>query len=100
MKKIIISEDQMKNLLDKYTESDDKILVYLRRNYPVFDVPEQYHEIFGKFRILVDDKSIPVRNNFKNLVDRIDNELIYQFSDVGDKVRRQTIKKYLKNFEF
>ena len=64
MKKIIISEDQMKDLLDKYTESDDKILVYLRRNYPAFDVPKQYQEFLGKFKILVDDKSIPVRNNF------------------------------------
>jgi len=100
MKKIIISEDQMKDLLDKYTESDDKILVYLRRNYPAFDVPEQYQEFLGKFKILVDDKSIPVRNNFNKLVNRIDNELIYKFSDVDDKVRRQTIKKYLKNFEF
>jgi hypothetical protein len=47
---------------------------------------------------MVDDKGIPVKNNVKRLVDLIDLEIIDKFPDVSDKVRRQTIKKYVKNF--
>lgn len=99
MKRIVLTEDEKQDILAKYTESDDKILVYLRRNFPVNEVPTEFQEYFGKFRILVDDKSVPVRGNFKNLIDKIDNLIIDEFPDVDDKKRRQTIKKYVKYFE-
>ena len=99
MKKIILTEDEKEDILAKYTEADDKILVYLRRNFPISEVPSQFQEYFGKHRILVDDKVYPIRGGFKNLIDRIDNFVIDKFPNVEDKKRRQTIKKYVKYFE-
>ena len=99
MKRIVLTETEKEDILAKYTEADDKILVHLRRNFPVNEIPTEFQEYFGKFRILVDDKSVPVRGNFKNLIDKIDNLIIDEFPDVDDKKRRQTIKKYVKYFE-
>ena len=99
MKRIVLTEEEKEDILAKYTEADDKVLVYLRRNFPVNEVPTQFQEYFGKYRILVDDKSVPVKGNFKKLIDKIDNLLVDVFADVDDKKRRQTIKKYVKYFE-
>lgn len=99
MKRFILTEEEKKDILSKYTEADDRILIYLRRNFPVYEVPQEFQDIFGKYRMLVDDKSIQVRNNFNNLVNRIDNLISDEFPDVDDKRRRQTIKKYVKYFE-
>ena len=99
MKRIVLTEDEKQDILAKYTEADDKILIYLRRNFPAYEVPQEFQDMFGKYRILVDDKSIQVRNNFKNLVDKIDYMIVDEFPDVDDKRRRQTIKKYVKYFE-
>ena len=71
MKRIVLTEDEKQDILAKYTEADDKILIYLRRNFPAYEVPQEFQDMFGKYRILVDDKSIQVRNNFKNLVDKM-----------------------------
>lgn len=99
MKKLILTEEEKEDILSKYTEADDKILLHLRRNYPIFDVQEDMQEFFGKYRIMVDDKSYPVRRNFNTLVNLIDLELRDVFPGVSDKKRRQTIKKYVKYFE-
>lgn len=99
MKRLIITEDQKKDILSKYTESNDKLLIYLRRNYPAIEVPEDFRDLIGTYKILVDDKGIPVKNNFGRIVDKIDWEIKDLFSDISDKARRQTIKKYVKNFE-
>jgi hypothetical protein len=48
---------------------------------------------------MVDDKAIIVLHNVKRLVDKIDLEIEDKFPDVSDIVRRQTIKKFVKNFE-
>ena len=99
MKRIVLTETEKEDILAKYTEADDKILVHLRRNFPVNEVPIEFQEYFGKYRILVDDKSVLVKGNFKNLIDRIDNLIRDVFPNVDDKKRRQTIKKYVKYFE-
>jgi hypothetical protein len=99
MKKLIITEDEKKDILSKYTEANDRLLVYLRRNYPVIELQERFWDLVGKYSIIVDDKSIPVENNFSRIVDKIDLEVVHEFPELTDKVRRQTIKKYVKNFE-
>jgi hypothetical protein len=48
---------------------------------------------------MVDDKAIIVLHNVKRLVDKIDFEIKDIFPDVSDLIRRQTIKKFVKNFE-
>lgn len=99
MKKFLITEEEKLDILSKYTDSNDKLLIYLRRNYPVNETPEKFRDFIGKYTILVDDKSIPLINNFGRIVNKIDLELSERFSDLDDKSRRQTIKKYLKLFE-
>jgi hypothetical protein len=99
MKRLILTEEEKTDILNKYNDADNKILVYLRRNFPSIEIPLEYQDTFGKYKILVDDKAFPVKGNFKNIVNRIDNFLIDEFPGVDDKIRRQTIKKYIKFFE-
>jgi len=99
MKRFIITEEEKQDILSKYTEADDKILRYLRRNFPIFETPEEYRDIVGRYKIMVDDKAIIVLHNVKRLVDKINLEIEDKFPDVSDVVRRQTIKKFVKNFE-
>ena len=99
MKRFIITEEEKEDILSKYTEADDKILRYLRRNFPIYETPEEYRDIVGRYKIMVDDKAIIVLHNVKRLVDKIDLEIEDKFPDVSDIVRRQTIKKFVKNFE-
>lgn len=99
MKRLLITEEEKEDILSKYTESDDKLLIYLRRNYPVQEVPEKFIPFAGKYTIFVDDRTHPIQNNFGRLVNKIDFDISDKFSDIDDKKRRQTIKKYLKFFE-
>jgi hypothetical protein len=99
MKRLIITEEEKKDILGKYTEADDKILRHLRRNYPIFETPKEFRDLVGKYKIMVDDKAIIVLHNVKRLVDKIDLEIKDIFPDVSDVIRRQTIKKFVKNFE-
>ena len=85
--------------MSKYNEDDDKILSYVRRNFTIFETPKEYRDIVGRYKIMVDDKAIIVLHNVKRLVDKIDLEIKDMFPDVSDIVRRQTIKKFVKNFE-
>jgi hypothetical protein len=98
MKRFFITEDEKKDILNKYSESDDKLLVYLRRHYPVIEVPEHHIDILGKYMISVDDKTIRVSQNIGRIVDKIDLEIKEIFPDLEIKKRRQTIKKFVKNF--
>lgn len=96
---IIITESQKDEILKKYSESDDKLMIYLRRNFPAVENPEHIQDLMGKYRIMVDDKSYRVSNNFNNIVNMIDNYIKDEFPDLDNKKRRQTIKKYVKHFE-
>jgi hypothetical protein len=99
MRRFIITEEEKQDILSRYTESDDKILRYLRRNYPIYETPEEFRDISGRYKIMVDEKAIIVLHNVKRLVDKIDLEIKDIFPDVSDVIRRQTIKKFVKNFE-
>ena len=99
MRKFYITESEKKDILSKYTETDDKLMVYLRRNFPANQVEPQVVDLLGNYTIIVDDKSIPLKNNFGRLLNLIDLDISEKFGDIEDKKRRQTIKKYLKYFE-
>jgi hypothetical protein len=99
MKRIVLTEDEKQDILSKYTEADNKIMIHLRRNYPALDVQEDLQDFFGKYRIMVDDKTYAVKNNFNRIVNLIDLDMKDTFPDVDDKKRRQTIKKYVKYFD-
>ena len=85
-----------KDILSKYDDNtDNKILVYLRRHYPVFTIDIDNEFLNGKHRILVDDKTYFVENNKKSLVNRIYNDMVDEFPSYDEKLLRRTIKKFL-----
>lgn len=95
--RIIITEDQKNEILDKYKDYDPKIYDYLKDEFPAIEVKKDSEaEILGKYLILINGDAERIKNNFSRLVNLMDNEISNKFTD--DKKRRQTIKKYLKSF--
>jgi hypothetical protein len=98
--RIIITEDQKNEILDKYKDYDPKILDYLKDKFPGQKVKKDSEaEMLGRYRILINGDYEKIKGNFTFLVNLLDNEIKEKFSDVDDKNRRQTIKKYLKSFD-
>lgn len=96
--KIIITEDQKNEILDKYKDYDPKIYDYLKDEFPAIEVKRDSEaEVLGKYLILINGDAERIKNNFSRLVNLIDNQISNKFTD--DKKRRQTIKKYLKSFD-
>lgn len=94
MKRVLISEDEKKDILSKYQDdTDSTIMVHLRRNYPLVEMDVEF--LKGRPVILVDDKIYLVESNKKMLVNKIFNEVSYVFPDREEKIIRRTIKKYL-----
>jgi len=101
--RFIITEAEKEDILSKYKDNtDDRLLTYLRRNYPVSTVtfPKYNPKTFDYDdvptpMIFVDYKSYFVEQNKKLLVNKIFNTLDDNFTDISDDVKRRTIKKYL-----
>ena len=100
MRRLIITEDEKKDILSKYTESNDKLFTYLKENYPPIEISNEFKDILGKYMIMIDDKPIILKNNFERITKKIDMEIVDEFPNLSDKIRKQTIKKYLKSLEF
>lgn len=94
MGRFIITEEEKKDILDKYRDdTDPKILTYLRRHCPVSEIS---HEFFkGMHYVLIDDKTHIVERNKKYLVGKIYNYISDDFPDYDEKIVRRTIKKFL-----
>ena len=101
--KLIITEAEKEDILSKYKDNtDDRLLTYLRRNYPVstrkmsiYNPTTDDFDDVQTHMILVDDKSYFVEENKKLLVNKIFITLEDEFTDVSNDVKRRTIKKYL-----
>jgi len=100
MRRLIITEDEKKDILSKYTESNDELFTYLEENYPPIEISNEFKDILGKYMIMIDDKPIILKNNFERITKKIDMEIVDEFPNLSDKIRKQTIKKYLKSLEF
>lgn len=93
--KYVITEQEKEDILNKYQDNtDDKIMVYLIRNYRIVP-PLQGAEYFTSNRVLVDDKLYEIEGNKQYLVNKIFNEMEDDFTGYDKKVIRRTIKKYL-----
>jgi len=101
--RLIITEAEKEDILSKYKDNtEDRLLTYLRRNFPVSTVnqprynPEtdDYKDVKVPF-ILVDDRVRYVESNKKYLVNKIFTTLEGEFMDVSNDIKRRTIKKYL-----
>ena len=93
--KYIITEQEKEDILDKYRDNtDDKIMIYLRRNYTIVP-PPQGESYFTSNRVLVDDKLYEIEGNKQYLVNKIFNEIEDEFVGYDKRIIRRTIKKYL-----
>ena len=94
MGRLIITEQEKKDILDKYQDdTDPKILTYLRRHCPVTVIDTEFYK--GMHYVLIDDKAYIVERNKKYLVSKIYNFISEDFPDYDEKILRRTIKKFL-----
>ena len=94
MGRLIITEQEKKDILDKYQDdTDSKILTYLRRHCPVSVIDNEFYK--GMHYVLIDDKAHIVEKNKKYLVSKIYNFISEDFPDYDEKILRRTIKKFL-----
>lgn len=94
----LITEAQKEEILSSLEDGYNKDLYnHLRRIYTIHPTNPELGliEYFGKYRILVDDKLYPIKDNKKRLVNIILYEIIDDFKDLGIPIVRKTIKKYL-----
>ena len=64
MRRIVITEEEKKDILDKYQDNTDPLVfTYLKRHYPTHSIESDF--IKNKIKIMVDDKSHFVKNNKK-----------------------------------
>ena len=94
MGRLIITEQEKKDILYKYQDdTDSKILTYLRRHCPVSVIDNEFYK--GMHYVLIDDKAHIVEKNKKYLVSKIYNFISEDFPDYDEKIVRRTIKKFL-----
>lgn len=95
MNKILITEQEKQDILNKYQDNtDEKVFVYLRRKYPVHSMELPVANIYKKY-IMVNDKMRYLTGNKDYLKSLIKNEIIDDFPDVPVPTLVRTIKKFL-----
>jgi hypothetical protein len=93
---MIINEEDRKDILSKYNDdTSNELLTFLKRQYPVYVVNQNWMGDSGLKMIFVDDKSFILKGNKKFLVSKIESDLSDRWSSIESKIRRRTIKKYL-----
>lgn len=98
--RIIITEDQKNEILDKYKDYNPEIYDYLKDKFPGIEVKRNSEaEILGRYLILINGDTEKIKGNFTRLVNLLDSEIKNKFKEIDDQKRRQTIKKYLKSFD-
>jgi hypothetical protein len=98
--RIIITEDQKNEILDKYKDYNPEIYDYLKDKFPAIEVKRDSEaEILGRYLILINGDTEKIKGNFTRLVNLLDSEIKNKFKEIDDQKRRQTIKKYLKSFD-
>jgi hypothetical protein len=101
--RLIITEAEKEDILSKYKDNtEDRLLTYLRRNFPVSTVDQpRYDPETDEYKdvkvpvISVDDKIRYVESNKKYLVNKIFTILEDELTDIPNDVKRRTIKKYI-----
>jgi len=85
----------MEDKLSKYVDdTSNELLSHLKRNLRTYNVNLDWRQEPLKF-IVVDDKSHHIENNKKYLVNKIYQFVEDDWSHLGEKIIRRTIKKFL-----
>ena len=91
----MISEQERKQILSKYSDNtSDKLLTYLKRNFPIYEYKLEWMEKPWK-QISIDSKSYMLDKNKKFLVNRISSYIEDEWIHLPTEVRRRTVKKYI-----
>lgn len=91
----MISEQERKEILSKYSgNTSDKLLTYLKRNFPVYEYKLEWMEKPWK-QISIDSKSHMLDRNKKFLVNKISSYIEDEWIHLPTEVRRRTVKKYI-----
>ena len=95
MKKLIITEEEKKEILNKYIDNiDEKLLTYLKRHSPIYAFSvEGFSNPFR--RIQIDGKEKNLDNNKKYLVNKIVYSVEDDFPNLDKDVMRRTVKYYI-----
>lgn len=85
----------MEDKLSKYVDdTSNELLSHLKRNLRTYNVNLDWRQEPLKF-IVVDGKSHHIENNKKYLVNKIYQFVEDDWSHLGEKIIRRTIKKFL-----
>lgn len=96
MNKIVITEQEKQDILNKYQDNtDDKVFIFLRRKYPVSEIDSFFLEGKKNKYIVVDGKRRFLEGNKDYLKSLIKNEIIDDFPNVLVPTLVRTIKKFL-----
>ena len=95
MKKLIITEEEKKEILNKYIDNiDEKLLTYLKRHSPISVLSvDGFSKPFRRIRINYKEKSLD--DNKKYLVNRIVDSVEDEFPNLDKNVMRRTIKYFI-----
>jgi hypothetical protein len=90
-----ITESEKKEILSKYMgNTSDKLLTYLKRNFPTSDYAHPFFDEPIK-QISIDDKSHIIKGNKKYLVNKIMSYIEDEWVHLGNDVLRRTVKKFI-----
>jgi hypothetical protein len=90
-----LTEEEKKDILSKYSDNtSDELLRHLKRNFPVYETTLSYNDTPIKLMV-IDDKSMTVKSNKKNIVNRISHLIEDEWSHLETSKFRRTIKKYI-----
>ena len=95
MKKLIITEEEKKEILNKYIDNiDEKFLTHLKRHFPIYAFSvDGFPKPFRRIRI--NDKEKSLDDNKKYLVNRIVDSVEDEFPNLDKNVMRRTIKYFI-----
>ena len=90
-----LTEQEKKDILSKYSDdTSNELLLHLKRNFPVYETTLSFNDNTIKLMV-INDKSMLVKGNKKNIVNRISRLIEDEWSHLGDQKLRRTIKKYI-----
>jgi hypothetical protein len=96
MKSFTISEQEKRDILDKYSKNtDDNVFNYLRRHYPVLTHELDFEPKIKMKYLIIDDKTYYLKDNKSYLAEKFKNMLKDEFLYVSMPTLVRTIKKFL-----